>query len=237
MNSSARSRAEETIAIIEGLLSDRVIAELINAPVEQAVVSFRFHWDPPFTHRDFLDVIGEFVMHVRECSSVKGSPSARAARDEAVSLLIRYYSGVHESGYDGAVLDAEASCPPTCEGIDVVLIRLAEHMKAEQRQEYTNWVYARYLDPFDRELLCDIVSVVQERFREVLPGDMLALAPCELADDIPHLLDEIRDFRAVASQFQRRVSDDAEGVAHRENTLESDAPSRKTPPARSFVVR
>ena len=237
MNCNIRIRAEQSIAIIESLLSDQVIAQMINAPIDQAVASFTFHWNQPFMYREFLDVIGEFVMHVRQYLSVTDSPSVWAARDEAVSLLVHYYTGVNESGYDGAVLDAEASFPPICDGIDVVLMTLAEHMKAAQRQEYTNWVYARYLDPFDRELLCTIVSVVQEQFREVLPGHMLALAPFELADDIPHLLDEIREVQAVASQLESKMPDETELVAPCGNRPESDVPPGKTPPSGSFVLR
>lgn len=83
---------------------------------------------------------------------------------------------------------------------DVVLMNVAEILKVTMREEYVNWVYARYLDHSDRELLSAIVSAIQNEHRDLSLQDMLGLEPFELADQIPHLLETLREVQATASQ-------------------------------------
>lgn len=200
-------RVIETLDAIERLLDDQAVAERIHAPIDRAMQSFRFTWEPPFSHHKLLEVVGDFVSHVQSelCQAETGSTDL--LQNEGIWLLTRHYPGVQETGYDEALLDATASFGPLCEGIDVVLTNLGQVLKTVRQQDYSAWVYARYLDPFDHELLRAIVLEIQERNRDLLPQDLLAARPFELCDQIPHLLDTLREARAVASRVRSEVPD------------------------------
>jgi len=48
---------------------------------------------------------------------------------------------------------------------------------------------------------------IQERNRDLLPQDLLAARPFELCDQIPHLLDTLRETRFAASRVRSEVPD------------------------------
>lgn len=162
-SSDARHRAIEAL---DAILDDQAVAGRIHAPIDRAMQSFRFTWELPFSHHEFLRVVGDFVRHVQSelCQSEIGSTDL--PRNEGIWLLTRHYRGVQETGYDEAVLDATANFGHLYEGIDVVLTNLGQVLKAVRQQEHSAWVYARYLDPFDQELLRAIVLEIQERNRD-----------------------------------------------------------------------
>jgi hypothetical protein len=232
-----QARAYAAVAAINYLLDDKTIVERIDGPIDEAVASFRFLWDPSFSHQEFVRVVGEFVAHVQAHLSKPGPVSGERARDTAVSLLVRYYSNPHEPGYDGALLDAATLFQPYYDGIDVVLMNLAEILRATMREEYVNWVHARYLDRSDRELLSAIVSAIENGHRDLSLQNMLALEPFELADQIPHLLEKLREVQAIAAQLWSDLPEIPEPTAPRNNACASDTPSRNSPFPRSFVLR
>ena len=51
----------------------------INAPIDKALATFRFHWAPPFSPRKFHQVLGKFVAHIHACfGDHSGMPLALA---------------------------------------------------------------------------------------------------------------------------------------------------------------
>jgi hypothetical protein len=224
-----QARARATVAAINYLLDEKTIAERIDGPIDEAVASFRFSWEPSFSHREFVNVVGGFVAHVQAHLSEPGLLSAEKAKDAAVSLLVRYYNNPNEPGYDGALLDAATSFPPYYDGIDRVLTSMAEIMKATIREEYANWVHARYLDHSDRELLSAIVSTIQVENADLPLGEILATELTELAEHIPLLLEQLREVEANAAQSRSDLPDPTvpRADSHAFENSTSDLPSRR----------
>ena len=108
-----------------------------------------------------------------------------------LALLEQGYQGAHESGYDGALLDIIHPPEPPREGIDTVLVNLAEIIKAIRRRQYQDWVYARFADPFDHELGRAIVACLLEQFGNDLPEPLLQSEPFELVAQIPFLVETL----------------------------------------------
>ena len=161
-----------------------------------------FVWDDghPIDHPHFHRVLAGFVAHVY----AQGLPCRRRlspsqARDEAVALLEYGYKGTCENGYFAAVLDAGRAQP---NGVEVVLVQLGEAIKAGWRQMHVRWVFAKFLDPSDWPLCCEIASVLLERLRICLPEEISHWQPAQFVDEIPELL---MQFVTMDSQL-RQVS-------------------------------
>jgi hypothetical protein len=200
-NSDTHLRATIALEAILSLLADVTISERIDLPIDRAVESFRLCWDQSFAPAEFHRLLGEFIMHVHSFLGKAELVHGSRAEDEAISFLVQHYQGLYEVGYDGAVLDAMAELGEIGHGIDLVLLGLAEIIKGLKRQEYCDWVYARYLDPFDRELLCSMVSVIEERYPEFLV-EMHGSGPDELIHEMRYLLDNLREVQSCCTDLR-----------------------------------
>jgi hypothetical protein len=100
----------------------------------------------------------------------------------ALMLLENHYRGLQSEGYYAAILDATG---PATGGMTFVLTQLAEIIRTKERQEYVEAVFTRRIDPSDWCLRCEIVEVLLERYRPLLPPELLGCAVWQLADDIP----------------------------------------------------
>jgi hypothetical protein len=197
-----QSRAAQIVDRILFLLDEQAIARAADLPVAQALDSFTLVWNPPFSVAQFHRVIGEFVAHVHACeTSAARSTSVDRAKDEAIALLERGYRSADEPGYDGALLDVVYPPELFSEGIVTVLINLGEAMKAARRQQYIDWVYARHIDPFDHKLGRAIVAHILHWNRRVFPEDLRQCGEFELVDQIPFLIDSLRETGQVVEEL------------------------------------
>jgi len=191
-----QQRAENVISEITSSLNESYLISHIDEPIDHAVASFRWRQRPHYSHRWSNQILARFVAHLYG----NGLPcprqlSASQAYDEAVSLLEHIYEGTHANGYFAAVLDAAHAQP---NGMELVLVRLAEAIKAKWRQMHVRWVFARALDPSDWALRCEIAAVLLDHLRSWLPEEMSHCHPSQFADDIPTLLSQYLD---VDGQF------------------------------------
>lgn len=204
-DTALRHRAIRVLQRLLGMLNDQLIAQLIDAPIDRALSTFRFVWDDSFSPADFHRVLGEFLAHVHGEDEARGAKPPRIRVDEAVSLLSQAYQGTYETGYDGAILDVAHLGGFGISGIDAVLVNFAGILKAVGRQQYNEWVYARYLDPFDQPLRREVAACILEFFGYARPVDEDHLA--ELAEDVPYLLEKLRsDQNAVAPLHADRLA-------------------------------
>lgn len=180
-------RAAQAVAAMRHDLDPQRIVRLIDEPIDRALADFRFERPAPLTRWQFHRLIAGFVayLHAHGVAPARRLTPDQAAA-EAVALLEVGYQGTHECGYDGAYLDA---LTPAGSGIDSVLARLAEIIRARRRYLYRQWVLARHIDPRDWPLRCAISALLLGA--RLMEGDP-TLAPGraeQFAGFIPELLD------------------------------------------------
>ena len=193
-----RSRAAEIIEKITALLDETHLAQLIDEPIDAAVETFACRVERPDSHRQFHDVISDFVFHIHQNSTACPQELPRSqARDEGVALLEQAYEGTHANGYHAALLDANDASQA---GMQVVLSRLAEIFKSRQRRNHRQWVFAHCIDPGDWQTKCDIAATLLDRCRLLLPAESCPQNPEQFVDHIPDLFDTVLSTEQLEQQ-------------------------------------
>jgi hypothetical protein len=171
-----RRKAEQLIDTLYPELSEARLAADVDRPIDAAVLRFRFCWPRPFSPERFQRVTAAFVAHVyRRGLACPQQLDPRQARDEAMAILERDYRDEDGTGYEAALLLAAHSD----DGMDQVLIRIAESIKVRCRNACITGAYARHLPPFDDQLRCAVASILLSRCRRYMGADWLP-APVEL---------------------------------------------------------
>ncbi len=183
------SRAARIVEQIAALLDETRVAQLIDGPIDAAVGTFSCRVERPDSHRQFHDVVSEFVLHVHKNSTACLQELTKPqARDEAVALLEQAYEGTHADGYHAALLDANDTSQA---GMHVVLSRLADIIKARRRHSHRRGVFARCIDPNDWHTTCDIAAILLGRCRVLLPAEHCPQSPEQFVDHIPELFNAV----------------------------------------------
>lgn len=132
---------------------------------------------------DFLQELFARLPHVgRRLSKAQ-------ARDEAALLVGQCFAAGPGEGFENAMLKLNDSSLP---GMEVLYRRLGELLKERLQRSYTEWCFARYLDPADWEANCAIAGLLLDRLRPLMPPETPALRPEEFVDCIPELFSLIQ---------------------------------------------
>ena len=181
-----RSRAIRILENLSEQMDEALMARLIDQPIDEAAEAFPLEKGRAHSHELFHKTVAAFFHWLHEKALRCGcSISPAQAHDEAVTLLEQAYQGTHLSGYDAAVADA---ADPAGAGISLVLARLAETVKAQERRKYQAWVFARHLGPADWDTKCAIAVILMEGWLDVMPSHLRPYPPEFWADEIPELL-------------------------------------------------
>jgi hypothetical protein len=183
---SSHSRAAQIIDLMTALLDENRLSQEIDEPIDAAVSKFPPEEESEFSSDRFHQAISKFVQAIYE-NALRYSRrlSASDAHDEAISLLESGYHGTFADGYDGAIRDAS---DPTHPGISLVLLRMAETIKARQRQAYRQWVISRYMNPADWCTQCAIADILINRYANWLPAEVRDGPPDRYTDMVCELL-------------------------------------------------
>jgi hypothetical protein len=197
MNCDLKKRAGETIERIMTELDPDRIKSRFDDLIGKAARDFDYGPKCPITHKEFHQIVADFVRQVYEkgigASCLLADPLA-----EAIWLLeAGYQSAVYGTGYIAALLDAN---DPAEGGMQTVLTALAESIKGIRRQEYTRAVFARYLHGCTWNMRCEIAQVLLEDYRAFLPERLGKCTPEHLADEIPSLISIIISSDSVVHQ-------------------------------------
>jgi hypothetical protein len=185
-NSDTKQRAERTISDILSLLNEEHLRREIDERIDQASTAFQTTSKAVPSHRGFHEAISAFTGHIYEHGlRIPQRLSACQALGEALSILQQGYRNADTNGYDAALLDAMS---PDQNGIEIVLSRMGEVIKATERQKYIRWVFASRLGPSDWHTRCHIAQVLLQRGREFLPAELLRCPPAQLADHCSALI-------------------------------------------------
>jgi hypothetical protein len=185
MNSKCKLPAQKVLDNLIDLLNEEQIAQKIDEPIDLASQAFRLKIVVPITHSEFNRVITAFVRYIFQSGiQLPRHLSDRQALYEAVFLLERYYQNEDVKGYDGALIDAIGR---DTENIELVLSRLTESIKMNERGKYVKWAFVDNYFILDWKTRQFVVSAYLEQNETLLPAELLELGPARLVNDFQEL--------------------------------------------------
>jgi hypothetical protein len=206
MNSDQQSRlARRSIETIQRMLDPAVLAQMIDEPIDRALRDFRFAWPETSGIGQFHQTIGRFMHHMVRCLSVTGLSVNRCVED-AVGLLEANYPGDCGNGHENALQELADPPPQSPFGIDHILLALAEILKAKLREQFTAYIWARYVDCLPAAVRRHMARLLLQDASVQSCPSLRGLHEFELADHIRELFEGVLDARGVA---RRVVTDGA----------------------------
>jgi len=176
--------AEQVLNAILQDLDENRIHKQIDEPIESVFRAFIERLESGVE----LPAVGElFAQLVKSIyrDTLRAPWKVADPQATTVMLLERHYKGPQSVGYYAAVAD---STGPAVGSLTLVLTQLVEIIRTKEREEYVDNVFTRRLDPSNWPLRCEIVEILRERYRSLLPPELLACAVWELVDEIPAMI-------------------------------------------------
>lgn len=198
-NFKAKNNTLKLIDEILELTGEMSVRSLIDEPIEKALIDFNFEIEGPLTYKVFINYIGSFVRDLYK--NLPLGPqifSQDQACAEAISILETAYQGSNTRGFYAAFLDARN---PLLNGIEFVLLKLSEIIKARLRMKYTRWVYVSRIECADWVTRCSMAEILLERWRPFLSPDILMCSPVQFADHIPELINMLGSSDNIISEM------------------------------------
>ena len=179
--------ARQIIDLITGKLDCSLIENRFDEPIAKVALEFRPEGKPPFPHKVFHKIIGDFVGQIYE-KALKASWMLTDPLAEAIFLLENHYrSSKYGSGYEAAASDAD---DPTQGGIQTVLTSMAESIKDIERKKYIDGIFTWYLHSCSWELQCEIARLLLEEYQPFIPPLLRRCVPAQLVDEIQSIMYE-----------------------------------------------
>ena len=170
---------------LRDLLNEERISNEIAYPIDRVVATFQMKVMLPITHLKFNGIISAFVRDLyKRGLRLSMDLTREKAFIEAVSLFEKHYRNQGATGYDGALYDATGA---NAEGLNLVLVRLAEAIKSSEREKYVKWVFAGRFSHLDWNLKIRIVSFFLKQNEAILPKELRNTDPGRFVDDFQDL--------------------------------------------------
>lgn len=186
---SAQDSGETAAANLILLLQEGKMGFDIDLPIDRAFQSFPIPDASLITQREFIDLLSRLVRLIyREGVAVPRDMSASTSRAEALWILQMAFSKAGPDAYDTAWLSAQSSG----DGLYFVLWRMAETIKALEREKYRAWVYSSQVGLRSWQERCKIAGALLRHYRHILHPALAAQSPGELADEIQGLFEAIQ---------------------------------------------
>lgn len=184
MSSDDAARAGRVLDAILAELDEQRLQRRIDEPIATVLQHFIDALEGSVDCRDGDEILIDLVGHVyQEGLRITWNPANLDA--VTVTLLEDHYEGLRSNGYFAALLDATNL---EMGGMVMVLTQLAEIIRSRERQEHTEAVFTRLIDPSDWYLRRGIVEVLLRRYHPFLPPMALECAPAQLVEEIPALI-------------------------------------------------
>ncbi len=195
-----QQRAHQIIDELTSLLDEGRLGQQIDTPIDRATVEYECPDDTGYSAEEFHNRVADFVEQLYRRALPGGRRLADwQAHDEAVALLEQCYEGVRANGYHAAVVDA---ADPNQPGLPAVLIRLAESIKARQREIHSRWVVTRVLGAADWRTQCAVAAILIDRVWIDMPSSPIRLSPAQMATS-EGVLELLRLGLSVSGQLPR----------------------------------
>ena len=195
-DSSKNKPAEEIIDKIITALDEKLLSSRIDEPLEQARKSFSPVKAGNCDNKRIHMILSDFYQAVHE-KMYHDNTAACDCLMEVLTLLEKHYKGNLSDGYIAAMMDSRQGD----NGIEIVLHRLADIIKTTEREKYVCGVFSTYIDPGNWRLKCNIVEVLQRKYKKILPPNILACKPEQLVDEIPTLMNVVMNSSAIVEQI------------------------------------
>jgi hypothetical protein len=165
-------------------LEDDVLLNGIDTSLDLSWHIFILDQCENITHEKFNTTIASFYRQIFGHGIMDDLEMTSAeAFGEAVFIIERYYRGNETRGYDGALFDTQGD-----EGLALVLDRIIEIIKSEERRKRIYWIIQSTFDPADWDLKKDLSIEILERFGHLLPEAFGKLSNAQLALHIEELI-------------------------------------------------
>ena len=182
--------SEQILITIHAALDEQFIARRIDGPIDQGLQTFQYEATYPVNCQEFHRIITEFMQHLY--GTVLKAPWKMSCRDpfaHALNLLETYYQGTYSQGYMGAWLDA---LDDQQDGMDTVLHRIAEAVKAMEHQEYVQWVFTSHYESLPWDVRCAVAEFWLQQWRPFLPPTLQSCSAPALIKVLPSLIQSVR---------------------------------------------
>ena len=193
----------EIIEEISRLIDPEYIHSKIIEPIEKAAESFHVDASVSMTHKNFLNVIGDFVRHIYRYGL--GFPKMLTdsqACSEALSIIEDCYQRGKSAGYFAAFLDARNA---EVHGIEQVIQQIAGHILARERAKHIEWVFVTKLYVLDWQTQVLIAQSLLYDWKCVLPSILADWPPSHLVHRLPQFFIALN---SVDSQIDKLASGD-----------------------------
>ncbi len=171
--------------------------QIIDAPVDRALLNYRPPTEPVSNCQDFVERITEFVEHLYREAFPRGPQfSGLRARDHAIALMSAIFSQPEGKGYERG-LTLALKCGPG--GWLTVLQAIAETTKTILREQYIRWVRLSLIDPYDEELHCKLCALILDRLGPYVPGPMRGASAEAWVDCLEGLVSLYRSIHGSAT--------------------------------------
>jgi hypothetical protein len=158
------------ISIILKTLINSEIPDQISQKIDSAYEAFEKTQITIRSHRDFNECIAAIVWHIYLNGLLLPKNLGKdAGLGEAIGILEHHYDNQNATGYDAAYLDAVED---TGKGIEFVLQKIAEIIKAMEIAQWQNSVFFSTIDPLDKNRHLEIVRVLLEKYGTRFPENI-----------------------------------------------------------------
>ena len=171
---------------ILSLLDEKSISEIIDGPIDRALMNFTPVPEQVKDHRSFNQLAASFIQNIRRPGRPSQPEEDSEALEEALWFIQNYYRTTDSEGYDDALVDA---LDDKSYGIEFVLEKIGETFKELERQRYISWVITANVDPSDWELRVSLAEEIFRRFGKYLPPNIVSRKPAMYACYLEKLLD------------------------------------------------
>jgi len=171
--------AHQIIHELVSRLDDGRLAQQIDAPIDRATAEYECPPETTYSADEFHNRVADFVRYLYRRALPAGRRlSDGQAHDEAIALLQQCYEGVRDNGYDAAAMDA---ADPSLPGLPAVLIRLAESVKARQREMAARCIVTRVLGAAGWQTRCAVAAILIDRVFKGVPSPPVRPLPAQMA--------------------------------------------------------
>jgi len=182
-------------------INESAIAMNVNRKYDDARISFQLTSNRVSSEDEFYSVLGEFYNHVHNlCVSPGSKLSPHEAVEHAIRLLedaMRQEGGNIQTAYQNTITGING-------GMMRLLDTIANSMRYQAQQLYTENVLRRYISPMQWEPKVDAIRALLAHYQNELPPDIDVQHPEKYANDYSRLIKGlVQRVNQTASEFRR----------------------------------
>ena len=140
------------------LLSEDVIYEKIDAPIDEIIRKYAYSISEDKTQKEFISIISKFLNKLKNQGILVSMDSNEFS--EVFWYLEKYYKGEGSHGYERALNDYGEY------GIEIILEETCEALKMDQRSRYLSWVHDAKINCLDWNDKLKLIEEIINQFKE-----------------------------------------------------------------------